>query len=886
MDLTQRKLTRSEWDSIEVPVSREEIAVLQLIINGYTNVSIRYNPHNSLFTLLKIEYSKQMEDHLFNKFFAKQIDDIIVKYDASYLQIEVKAKIVINKADSIRIDRNTQTLTSENVYELLLIEYLEQTLRHNKKRNSKWLYYYFTLYKLLQNSVERLNDNVRQIVMKLLANFEEQVNYSTIIENSSEYVEHNKCLLKYADHMLYTHQKEVFTVLKTPSPKLVLYIAPTGTGKTLTPVGLLTSHKVIFVCAARHVGLALAKSAISVHKKVAFAFGCNSADDIRLHYFAAKEYTVNKRSGSIKKVDNSVGDKVELMICDIKSYLCAMYYMLAFNEKEKIVFYWDEPTITFDYPEHEFHAIIHQNWKENLIPNVVLSSATLPKLHELTETVADFMTKFPEANVHNVVSHDCRKSIPIINNDGYIVMPHLMSQDYDEVLRIVAHCENYLTILRYLDLNEISKFIEYVDKNDFIPRSVKIARQFGSFDALTMQNIKLHYLKVLKNILPGTWGAVYNHFRSSRAQKITPNSGIDPKGNKIRKTQSIGPGISGITGTSGTDISANTSKPLERINSMCLPPMPPPQPVSASGSSAIYVTTKDAYTLTDGPTIFLAQDVEKIAKFCIQQANIPAKIMDDIMEKIEHNNVINANISQLEKELEDALEENTTSNENKKSGGGKDKGGNDKKMERMNSVDNVGTVGVSRLKEQIENLTGMIKSASLNNVFVPNKPEHIAKWAEEVAPKNVFTCDIEEDTIVKIMGLTNVQNSWKVLLLIGIGVFTNHENIAYTEIMKTLADQQKLFMIISSSDYIYGTNYQFCHGYISKDMNLTQEKIIQAMGRIGRNNIQQHYSIRCRDDDQIAKLFTAEADKPEVINMNILFNSKEVAYDGANYIEK
>jgi hypothetical protein len=136
------------------------------------------------------------------------------------------------------------------------------------------------------------------------------------------------------------------------------------------------------------------------------------------------------------------------------------------------------------------------------------------------------------------------------------------------------------------------------------------------------------------------------------------------------------------------------------------------------------------------------------------------------------------------------------------------------------------------------------------------------------------------------MGLTNMQNSWKVLLLMGIGVFTNHENIAYTEIMKTLADQQKLFMIISSSDYIYGTNYQFCHGYISKDMNLTQEKIIQAMGRIGRNNVQQHYSIRCRDDDQITKLFTAEADKPEVINMNILFNSKEVVYDGTNYVDK
>jgi hypothetical protein len=91
--------------------------------------------------------------------------------------------------------------------------------------------------------------------------------------------------------------------------------------------------------------------------------------------------------------------------------------------------------------------------------------------------------------------------------------------------------------------------------------------------------------------------------------------------------------------------------------------------------------------------------------------------------------------------------------------------------------------------------------------------------------------------------------------------------------MKKLADEQKLYIIIASSDYIYGTNYQFCHGYISKDLELTQEKIIQALGRIGRNNIQQDYSIRFRDDKHILHLFTPEDNKIEVRNMNRLFVS-------------
>jgi len=124
-----------------------------------------------------------------------------------------------------------------------------------------------------------------------------------------------------------------------------------------------------------------------------------------------------------------------------------------------------------------------------------------------------------------------------------------------------------------------------------------------------------------------------------------------------------------------------------------------------------------------------------------------------------------------------------------------------------------------------------------------------------------------------------------VLLMMGIGVFINHENITYTEIMKRLADEQKLYMIIASSDYIYGTNYQFCHGYLSKDLDLTQEKIFQAMGRIGRNNIQQTYTIRFRDDQQILKLFTSETDKPEIINMNKLFNTRKLLWQDNSYVE-
>ena len=43
MDLKQRKLNKSEWESIEVPVSSNEQDVLQMITKGYHDINIKQN---------------------------------------------------------------------------------------------------------------------------------------------------------------------------------------------------------------------------------------------------------------------------------------------------------------------------------------------------------------------------------------------------------------------------------------------------------------------------------------------------------------------------------------------------------------------------------------------------------------------------------------------------------------------------------------------------------------------------------------------------------------------------------------------------------------------------------------------------------------------------
>ena len=136
--------------------------------------------------------------------------------------------------------------------------------------------------------------------------------------------------------------------MKQKQKKLILYQAPTGTGKTLTPVGLTNEYIVLFVCAAKHIGLQLAKSCISMEIPIGVAFGCEVSADIRLHYFAAKDFVKHRRTGGIFKVDNENGEKVKLIVSDIQSVNCAMNYLMAFNPVQNIVLYWDEPTITLD----------------------------------------------------------------------------------------------------------------------------------------------------------------------------------------------------------------------------------------------------------------------------------------------------------------------------------------------------------------------------------------------------------------------------------------------------------------------------------------------------------------------------------------------------------
>ena len=844
MDLKQTKLTRTEWDSIELPVSESEKGILHMILAGYENPAIIKNKTVSLFSFTKIENTPENQQFLYDKYCSSIIARTLRKYgdkgpltSLTHVWSSDKFTGTIKKMKSIDAMRlqNLEANIEQNkkgIYEFLLLDFCHELCRYFSKGDTKYAYHLYTLVQLAKASIQGVHPGVMAYVNKIVEITKSHTDLAKVVERAFVFIEQNPYLLEYEDKTLFPHQKEIFSLFRNShTPKLVLYIAPTGTGKTLSPIGLSVQYRIIFVCVARHIGLALAKSAISMEKKIAFAFGAETASDIRLHYFAASDFTKDWRSGGIRKVNNTIGDKVEIMICDVQSYLIAMHYMLAFNPAERLITYWDEPTITMDYETHDLHSIIHENWVNNQIPNVVLSCATLPHEEEIQDTLADFRARF-DAEIHTIQSYDCRKSIPMLTKDGFCAMPHTLYDSYEELAECVRHCTKNKTMLRYFDLSEIVRFLFYVNDKEFVPERFQMKNYFADIADITMNSLKIYYLEVLQRLKKEDWPQIHSYMKSVQKPKFSP-SGSFTKSHSVDsvfdKNASSGGGLLKRT----QSIGSTATKPA---------------------STGVLITTADAYTLTDGPTIFLTEDAKKIGQFYIQQSEIPKAMFQDLLAKIDTNNKVGAQLEELERQL-DALQ----------------KPDDEKKTKQKEKSDDTQPHVIKEIYRKIDALRKQVRILSLEPEYVPNTKAHQTKWTGGIQTA-AFCPTLVEESVKEVMGLA-VDTSLKLLMLMGIGLFIEGADAKYLEVMKRLATQQDLFMIIASSDFVFGTNYNFCHGFIGKDMaNMTQAKTIQCLGRIGRSAIQSTYTARFREDQFIYNLFKTPERNLEAENMSRLFS--------------
>ena len=916
MDFSQTKLTKMEWESIEIPVPDQEKQILQLIMEGYYNINIKQNDNRSLLSFMKIEYTNEIEMYIYTKYFAKEIQNIVstpnTKKNTNVLlegfipkmpnisKFKSPKKIDLMRLQNMDANIQTAEFDKSRIFEFILLNFCQLILQDKEAVNSvkaskSYTFYLYTILQMNQSIIPYVNIFVQQFVDQFVQFIQTKIPTKILqdtFSNAYTIIEKNPYILRFENKTLYDHQKQLFQLFRTglsseeatrnvcPLPKLVMYTAPTGTGKTMSPLGLSNGYRIIYICAARHIGLALAKSAISMEKRVAFAFGCDTASDIRLHYYSAVEYTKNRKTGGIFKVDNSNGSKVEIMICDVYSYLTAMHYMLAFHSENEIIMYWDEPTISLDQETHPLHSLIQRNWTENKLSNIVLSCATLPEEYEITDCLINYRERFNGGSVHRVSSCDCKKSISLIDPHGRAMLPHLLFSSYTDIQVCVEHIKCNPSIMRYLDLREIIRMINYVQElPGALPEMYFVSNYFMKITEITMNRIKQYYLDVLCALNSELYTTIHEYLKSTLQGMFDPVSNTITKSTSLQantKTVSDGPELSRSHSIADLPLpnpfrtgqySLKQSNPGNQIPQSPLQAKLAPDLVvkrhSAPCHRGVLLTTEDSHTLTDGPTIYITEDVKKLSQFYIHQSKIPEKVLERLMEKIEANNVIQKKMDILSKSIDDSMGKEVEK---------------DKKMEKEAFKPEV-----KRLMNSLEELRNQIKMITMSLEYIPNTKQHQVIWVTNKNSQtdfvtNAFVPQIDETSVKKIMEL-DVENSMKLLLLMGVGVFDSmliqnrDASVAsYLEVMKRLAYEQKLFLIIASSDYIYGTNYQLCHGFLGKDlMNMTQQKIIQAMGRIGRNNIQQEYTIRFRDAKLMERLFLPVEDgNMEAINMGKL----------------
>jgi hypothetical protein len=367
-----------------------------------------------------------------------------------------------------------------------------------------------------------------------------------------------------------------------------------------------------------------------------------------------------------------------------------------------------------------------------------------------------------------------------------------------------VNCIANKSLLRYLDLNEIVRFVHYINAMPDSATELKVNEYFGELSDITMDSLKLYYLEILRRVNVEQWPEIHANMLAMQSPKF------------------------GVR----TEVSNDTTVS---------------HPVGG-----VLVTTADAHTLTDGPAIFLADDVDKIAKFCVNQARVAGCTIPNIMEKITANASLRADAEVLSRNIQDKI-------------------GNDAEKSKKMGKEQY-SPEVQKMIDAAEVLQSKIVSVKLDSVYIPNTVAHQRVWTPTENPvRNAFVSSVDDRTVQRIME-TSVGSDYKVLLMMGIGAFGITDDAQYADIVKDLAASQKLLMVIAGTDYIYGTNYPFCHGYIGKDLHeMTQQKIIQALGRIGRGNMQQDYTVRIRSREILVRLFACAKTNPEAEIMQRLF---------------
>ena len=261
-------------------------------------------------------------------------------------------------------------------------------------------------------------------------------------------------------------------------------------------------------------------------------------------------------------------------------------------------------------------------------------------------------------------------------------------------------------------------------------------------------------------------------------------------------------------------------------------------------------TQKDARVFEAGPCLYMTSNTAVVCRYCLESACIPPQMLSSLRANLAHNQKILAEVAVKTKLMED--KNKADEKKEKKMAEGRDK------------------PEVKLLKEEIKRLTAALKPVNLPECYIPNTEAHKRRFGNTAG----FCSNIDADAAATVLAIEGLPDNYSILFLMGIGVMS-HAHPEYLALVKSMLDENKLFMVVADQDFLWGTNFDFRYMIVAADLcangvhKLTPDMLQQMLGRVGRNG--QNATVYSRIPNIGQLLFCPPAVKAEQTKLNQLF---------------
>jgi hypothetical protein len=260
-------------------------------------------------------------------------------------------------------------------------------------------------------------------------------------------------------------------------------------------------------------------------------------------------------------------------------------------------------------------------------------------------------------------------------------------------------------------------------------------------------------------------------------------------------------------------------------------------------------TQKDARVFETGPCLYMTSNTAVVCRYCLESASIPPQMLSTLRANLAHNQKILAEVAVKTKQMED--KNRADEKKEKKMAEGRDK------------------PEVKLLKEEIKRLTAALKPVNLPESYIPNTEAHKRRFGNTAG----FCSNIDADAAATVLAIEGLPDNYSILFLMGIGVMS-HAHPQYLALVKSMLDENRLFMVVADQDFLWGTNFDFRYMIVAADLcangvhKLTPDMLQQMLGRVGRNG--QNATVYSRIPNIGQLLFCPPAFKAEQTKLNQL----------------